>query len=340
MFLEPPGSQHVVDSGDIQGQAKALRALCTEAFGCEFEPQKTFEAETPSTVYGNTVTNCAEEGGPDVDTTITVADTVKTSNSVGIDVETSVKFFKIFQVAITLKYKHERTDSHEFKQGVHVIVEPEHVGWIDITAPVIRDIGEFTLNLGNTKWIVKNVAFDTPDPNPARSGNFAADYEKMTSEQYKAACPHKRKGVSGAPLTHLVPTSAALVRTASDGTGAADLLRGGPESNTLRGLGGHDLIRGGGGHDTLLGGAGRDLIKGGPGEDTIDGGAGSDRIDDSAGPTIVQTGANAGPGVDRVDVADGQGDDSVQCDTPRTTVIVDPGDEVSGPCGQVVSKGT
>lgn len=331
-LLEPPGSERVISSGDIQGQAKALKALCTDANDCEFEPLKTFPAETPTKVYGNTVTNCAAEGGPDVDTTISAKDTVETSNSVGVNIEVGFKFFKIFQAGITLKYKHERSESHEFKQDVHVTVQPGYVGWVDITAPVIRDVGDFTLKLGNTRWKLKNVAFDSPDPNPERSGNFTADYEKLTPEQYKAACPHKREAL-GAPGPLM--TSAALVARANSGSTAADLMRGGPESNTMRGLAGHDLIRGGGGHDTLLGGAGRDLIKGGPGEDRINGGPGSDRIDDTSGPTEIRTGANRGPRADRVDVADGRGDDVVICDTPRTVVIVDPGDEVNGPCGRL-----
>ena len=140
----------------------------------------------------------------------------------------------------------------------------------------------------------------------------------MTPEKYKAECPHERTG-SGNPLEGATPTSAALVQTEDKGTGSADLMPGGSESNTLQGLGGHDLLRGGAGDDTLLGGA--------------------DRIDDNSGPTVVSTGANTGPGVDRVDVADGKGDDTVTCTTPQTTVVVDPGDEVEGQCGQVIREG-
>ena len=341
-FLEAPGSVHVVNAEDIQDQAKALENLCTEANECEFEPQKTFPAETPRIVYGKTVTNCAEAGGPEVDTTIGAKTTVTVSNSVGVDVTTGVKFFKIFQASITLKYEHKRSESEEYKQEVGVHVPPEEVGWVNITAPVIRDIGEFTLKLGNTEWKLQNVAFDTPDTSGKRSGNFKADYEKLTPQQYKEECSHKRSGVAANDPSPeaLVPTSAALVQTEDKGSGSADLVRGGPESNTFRGLGGHDIIRGGGGDDTLLGGGGNDLIKGGPGDDMINGGPGSDRIDDVSGPTVVQTGANAGAGVDRVDVADGRGDDMVSCGTPRTAVIADPGDEVEGPCGQVIREGS
>jgi len=340
-FLEPPGSVHTVDAEQIQDQARALKTLCTKANECVFEPQKTLETFTPRIVYGKTVTNCAEKGGPDVETEISAATTVTVSNSVGVEAKVGVSFFEIFQASITLKYEHKRSESEEFKQGVKVKVEPEKVGWVNITAPVIRDTGEFTLKLGNTEWKIQNVAFDTPDTSGKRPGNFSADYENLTPEQYKAECPHKRGATAEEPpLASLAPTSAALVQTEEKGTSAADLMRGGPESNTLLGLGGADLLRGAGGDDALLGGSGRDFIKGGPGEDTIAGGPGPDRIDDNSGPTVVSTGANTGPEVDRVDVADGEGDDTVSCGTPRTTVIVDPGDEVEGPCGQVIREGS
>ncbi len=335
-FLEPPGSVHTVDAEQIQDQARALKTLCTKANECEFEPQKTIETFTPRIVYGKTVTNCAEKGGPDVETEISAATTVTVSNSVGLSVKAGVEFFDIFQSSITFKYEHKRSESEEFKQGVKVKVEPEKVGWVNITAPVIRDTGEFTLKLGNTSWKIQNVAFDTPDTSGKRPGNFSADYERLNPEQYKAECPHKRAGseAGNPPLEGLTLTSAALVQTEDSGTSIADLMRGGPEGNTLRGLGGADLLRGGGGPDTLLGGSGRDFIKGGPGEDTIAGGPGPDRIDDNSGPTTVSTGANSGPELDRVDVADGQGDDTVSCETQLTTVIADPGDEVEGQCGQ------
>jgi len=59
------------------------------------------------------------------------------------------------------------------------------------------------------------------------------------------------------------------------GTGAAELIVGGPAAQTLRGGGGTDCIVGGGGNDDLRGEGGNDVILGGPGADTINGGAGT-----------------------------------------------------------------
>jgi Ca2+-binding RTX toxin-like protein len=137
------------------------------------------------------------------------------------------------------------------------------------------------------------------------------------------------------------------------GTSDHDVLLAGPESHTVRGFAGNDLLRGGKGHDTLGGGrdddtlngglgrdtlnGGRDddILDGGPGRDTLNGGPGADTMIDNRGPTLVRTGADTGPGKDTVDVRDGRSDDTVICGSRRSTVIVDAGDSVIGPCGKL-----
>lgn len=324
-FLDAPGTVDVLKSNDIQGQAKVLKQLCTEANDCSFEPLKRFATYTPGKVYGSTVTNCEDA---EVETTIAAEVTEGMTNSVGIESETEVDFLKIFKQKITLKYKLDITKEHKFSQDVKVKVKPEHVAWVSISVPVIRDLGTWTVHLGNTEWVLEGVAFDSPDP--TRSGQYVADQEKLPKDKLEAECSHRR------PDSNVVRSSAALVNTLHRGTGGADLLLGGPESNTLHGRGGADVIRGGGGHDALYGGAGDDFIKGGPGADLLYGGPGADRIDDVSGPTVVHTGSDAGPIWDRVDVADGRADDLVVCETPLSTVYADPGDTVRGDCGRVI----
>ncbi len=53
------------------------------------------------------------------------------------------------------------------------------------------------------------------------------------------------------------------------GTGAAELIVGGPAAQTINGQGGDDCILGGGGNDTINGGSGADVCLGGPGTDTF-----------------------------------------------------------------------
>jgi len=326
-FLEPKGTVVEINSGDLQAQAEAMKGLCSEVNECEFEPTaEDPKAETASRVVGNALYNCNEPGEPNAKTTLTYGDKVSITDSVGIEIDTGFEIYKVFKENIKLKYNHERTATHEFTQAVELVVPPGKVGWVFDVAPVIRDTGDFKLKAGNTEYRINGVSFESPDP--TRSGAFGTDHETMTPEQIAKVCTHHRKGAVSLP-----PSS---VEVEQGGSPAADLLRGGPEANTMRGFGGNDLIRGGGGGDTLIGGAGNDLIKGGPGADTLFGGAGADRMDDVSGPTTVWTGSDSTPVPDRVDVADGAGDDTVHCQTSNTVVFADPGDEIDGSCGRVV----
>lgn len=94
------------------------------------------------------------------------------------------------------------------------------------------------------------------------------------------------------------------------------------------GAGGPDLIHGGPGRDRLHGGRGRDLIYGGGGRDLISGGPGRDRVIDRSGAAIVRAG-----GGDRVEVADGDGDDQVLCTAGwAARLAVDRHDRVDPSC--------
>jgi hypothetical protein len=201
---------------------------------------------------------------------------------------------------------------------------------------VIRDIGTYTLKLGNTEWVIKNVYFDSPDPD--KHGIFGTRYKKLNEAEKKKCIEEGEKGPDGGKeLAATLPPAAA--EATAKGSGSADLLRGYGESNEFRGLAGDDLILGGGGHDTLLGGGGNDWINGGQGEDTLLGGSGADHIVDMSGPTEVNTGTDNGPVRDFVDVRDGKGDDTVTCESPNSTVIADRRDQVDGECGRVI-RGT
>jgi Ca2+-binding RTX toxin-like protein len=54
-----------------------------------------------------------------------------------------------------------------------------------------------------------------------------------------------------------------------NGTGANDLIVGGPGDDKLKGKGGNDCMLGGGGDDDIAGNGGGDICIGGPGVDTF-----------------------------------------------------------------------
>lgn len=331
-YLDPPGGEYVIDANNIIGQRKAITELCDNAHSCGFHPEKEEHLRTTARVVGNPVESCQQATG----TKLTYKDSVATTDSFGASITISASFFELFKGAITAHYGHARTETSVFSQEYELEVPPFHIGWVVDKAPVIRDVGTYTLNLGNTKWVIKNVYFDSPDP--SKTGIFGTRLKKLTPAEEKQCIEEGEKGPDGGKeLAATLPPSAA--EAAAKGSGTADLLRGYGESNEFRGLGGDDLILGGGGNDTLFGGGGDDTINGGQGEDTIDGGPGADHIVDMSGPTDVHTGTDNGPGRDFVDVRDGKGDDMVTCETPNSTVIADRRDTVDGECGRVI-RGT
>ncbi len=84
------------------------------------------------------------------------------------------------------------------------------------------------------------------------------------------------------------------------GNGAAELLRGTVEDDTISaaggadtvlGLAGDDVLLGGGGDDVMEGAAGRDALFGGAGDDTLRGGAGDDAVYGGVGNDVINGGA-------------------------------------------------
>jgi hypothetical protein len=325
-YVEPPGTKITIGSNELAGQRKALKNLCDVAHECKFTPEKEEEVNTAKRVWGTPVTACNATG----ETTIHGRENLIQTDSTGFNLKLEVKIMKVFTAGIEFTYHHDRTTEKEEGQDLTVKLKPFWKYWVAGSAPVIRDTGTFALQLGNTEWIIKDVYFDSPDPNTAHHGNYIVDGRELSAAEKAAECTGKE------PTDGIVQADPATVQLSGTGTNGADTLRGFGESNTIRGLGGDDLILGGDGHDTLYGGAGDDTINGGPGEDTLYGGPGADRITDRSGPTVVYTGGNSGPGNDVVDVRDGKGDDTVHCENSDTVVIADPGDEIDGTCGKVV----
>jgi hypothetical protein len=323
-FAEPAGTKITIDSTELANQRAALKNLCNAGHECVFVPESEIQTSTPHRLFGEPVTACRQA----IKTTLHGRENLAITDSVGFNLKFEITIGKIFTSGIEFKYNHDRTTEKEVGQDIEVPIPTYTTAWVAGTAPVIRDTGTFTLQLGQTEWIIKNVYFDSPDPE--HKGHYVADEHSLDQAEKKALCTGKE------PTEGPVATPAANVQISSAGTNSADLLRGFGESNTIRGLGGDDVIIGGSGHDTLYGGGGDDTINGGPGEDTIYGGSGADQITDRSGPTVVYTGGNSGSGNDVADVRDGKGDDVVHCETTSTVVIADPGDEIDGTCGKVV----
>lgn len=329
-LLDPAGSKVILKDGDLQHEKSILEGLCSEANHCEFEPTERDEnAFSVSRIVGAAVANCNETAA---DTTIGVKTKEGISNSVGIDAETNVSVFGLFKSKVTIKYKFEISSEKEFSQDVKVPIEPDHIAWVDFSAPVIRDTGVWTLSAGNTSWTLEGVYFDSPDTKSGRGAKYVVDGEEMTEAVRGKECHGKKSsdGLVRVPVDNIVAKRI--------GTQGANLIAGGPEANLIHGRGGNDILSGGGGPDDIFGGSGGDVIEGGPGADILNGGGGGDKIIDLSGPTTVNTGTDKAGSVDMVDVADGKNDDTVSCLSSRSLVYADPGDRVSAKCGEVIRE--
>ena len=328
-YQDPKGSVNVIRANDLRGQAQAVTELCNKANSCVFLPEHWRETMTSPRVVGNSIRACSGKA----ESTIESEETVTTSNSFGVSVTVSASFFEIFKTSLTGEYHHESAFSEKLGQSVKLEAQPYHLGWVSLEAPVFRDEGTYELKLGNTTWKIEEVYFDQPVA--GKKGVFSPLYHPMNAKE-KAKCDEEEK--AGPPHLAAAPiVPAAAIQTAETGTKAANLMQGYGESNLFRGLSGNDVLLGAGGNDTLIGGAGDDWINGGPGEDVLSGGSGADHIVDRSGPTEVTTGSDSSGARDYVDVRDGQGDDTVTCETSNSIVFADRGDTVDGECGKVVT---
>ena len=330
-LVDKPGTTVEVgpNSGiEAERQGYLLKELCAKGNSCSFESTSRQKLNLPRKAVGNAVANCKAD--EPIEKEIDEEDTETQTNSLGISSSTELNFFDVVKEEITVKYGHEWTTKHTFKEAIKANVKPESVGFVMFSAPVVRDIGTFTLKLANTTIIVKGVRFDSPDPDGL--GRWTVNEFGMSGAELSAECPFNlRKLTPGAKTL-----SAAALQTSRTGTKGPNVLLGGPESNTMKALAGNDIVHGDSGDDTLVGGGGLDSLNGGPGADTLLGGADADRLVDTSGPTTVNTGPNGSLAPDYVDVRDGSDDDTVRCENPNSYVVADPGDQVTGDCGVVV----
>lgn len=124
-----------------------------------------------------------------------------------------------------------------------------------------------------------------------------------------AAVASRSLTVAQGPPAPPPPPAAGRCANRLRGGARADVLRGTPAGDDLRGLGGNDRLFGGDGADCLRGDAGRDRLSGGPGDDLLVGGTGIDVLLGEAGN-------------DRLEARDGVRD-VVNCGAGRDVAIVD-----------------
>ena len=94
---------------------------------------------------------------------VIVSDTRTHSNNLSFSEKAGLEISEIADADISASYGHTWTRSHTFTLTVPIRVAPGTEVTAFASQPVLRVHGDFTLELANTTWILRDVYFDTPD---------------------------------------------------------------------------------------------------------------------------------------------------------------------------------
>jgi hypothetical protein len=348
-MLDAAGTVHNLypqENGDAPEAAAVMANLCRSDSGatCDYDPVEDpgpdTHAHAGAEVASAIVTNCSTDEHNDVDHTFKFDHKTGSENSIeaGFEYEYDSNFLvEDAKIKIHAAYGHKWDDEVTVSDETVAHIPGGHTSYVSVTAPVIRYTGDYTVTMANTEWRLHHVTWDVPDPNrkTGKEGSWYVVNRKATADELKK-CDEAVKNPDGT----VIQSSPHSVTITKRGTNAHNVLRGGPESNVLIGRGGNDVLVGGGGSNRLVGGAGNDalLADSTNGTDILNGGPGADTMI-ARGAAIIRTGKRTGRGWDYVYVRDGRPDQRVFCQTRRTIVYADKGDQVRGHCGKVIRTG-
>lgn len=162
VLLDPPGTVISVPSGQGQKQADVLNSFCSDGRAtCSFVP-RSFDATAWSLPQqaSDSVRNYTTST---LTTTITVTNTQSTATSLKLSSTVKASIFKIVEVSVTAEGSQTWTSTYTFSQSINVPVKPGEEVFIESSAPVKAVTGDFFVTLGNSRWNLYDVTFDSPD---------------------------------------------------------------------------------------------------------------------------------------------------------------------------------
>jgi hypothetical protein len=115
-------------SAEDTPSTRQLLDACSWADLCEFHPQSYSTYVGPNHQVGSTAFNCASQSNPHQ---INWSDTTGTTNSVGVSVSASYKFWEVYEVSVEATYQHDWTASHTDTETDTVNVPPGYKGWLE-----------------------------------------------------------------------------------------------------------------------------------------------------------------------------------------------------------------
>jgi len=162
-LLDADGTRITIPSEQGQEQADLLNQLAESKWvNTSFTP-KSFD-DTAWTDWKLAASPVLNTSPSPVTTTITATVTQSTTTTLKLSASIKLKIAKIVEISVTGEYSEAWTDTYTFSQSVGVTAQPGQKVFIETREPVKRVIGDFTVQMGNTTWILKDVYFDSPDP--------------------------------------------------------------------------------------------------------------------------------------------------------------------------------
>ena len=162
-LLDPPGTTITIPSEQGQEQADVLNQLA-ESKLVDFSFTPTSFVDTAWTDWKLASNPVLNESTSPVDKTITVTTTQSTTTTLKLSASIKAKVFEVVEISVAAEYSEAWTDTYTFSESVKFTAQPGEKAFIETRQPVKRVIGDYTVQMGNTTWILKDVYFDFPDP--------------------------------------------------------------------------------------------------------------------------------------------------------------------------------
>ena len=199
-FLDAPHTVINLPADQPQPRADALGAFCGTADHaravCIFNPTSEQQILGPQHQVGPALVN---DTTTPQNASVEVSDTVGVTDSLDVG-DSSWQMFTSAGAAVSAMYGRTWTTSHTFDTHVDVSCPAGMMCAVHAVDPMIRDAGDFAMHLGNTRYNVPGVYFDSPDPNRGETVTVTATPNKtLTLRPGKWRPPKVLRGTYRAP---------------------------------------------------------------------------------------------------------------------------------------------
>ncbi|MFE3851685.1 hypothetical protein ACFXPN_11125 [Streptomyces griseorubiginosus] len=169
---------------------KQLLQQCAGADVCKFHPQSYTAYSGPAHQVGSTAYNCTHENAS---STISWADTTATTNSVGVAITASAKFWEVYEASVEVSYGHSWTTSHTNIDSKGISIRPGYKGWLERGEAKQKATGWYELHFGKRYyghyiWYVNNYQSSGWDASHPGNAFVNLKDKAMTSGERSAHC--------------------------------------------------------------------------------------------------------------------------------------------------------